>query len=116
MIRMLGWSEHARPKGRAYTVFASRTRMAARETLDVDILIVGGGPAGLGAALRLAQLQKEKGGQPLAVAVLEKAREAGAHMLSGALLDPRSLRELVPDFMEKGAPLASEVHEDRIYF
>jgi electron-transferring-flavoprotein dehydrogenase len=87
-----------------------------RETLDVDVLIVGGGPAGMAAALRLAQLQKEKGGEPLAIAVLEKAREAGAHMLSGAILDPRALRELVPDFVVRGAPLATEVHEDRIYF
>jgi electron-transferring-flavoprotein dehydrogenase len=87
-----------------------------RETLDVDVLIVGGGPAGMSAALRLAQLQKEKGGEPLAIAVLEKAREAGAHMLSGAVLDPSSLRELVPDFKAKGAPLASEVHHDHVYF
>ena len=79
--------------------------MAERETLDVDVLIVGGGPAGMSAALRLAQLQKEQGGEPLAIAVLEKAREAGAHMLSGAVLDPSALRDLVPDFKEQGAPL-----------
>ena len=87
-----------------------------RETLDVDVLIVGGGPAGMSAALRLAQLQKEKGGEPLAIAVLEKARETGAHLLSGAVLDPSALRDLVPDFKAKGAPLASEVHHDNVYF
>jgi electron-transferring-flavoprotein dehydrogenase len=87
-----------------------------RETLDVDVLIVGGGPAGLAAALRLSQLQKEKGGEPLSVAVLEKAREAGAHELSGAVLDPSTLRELIPDFIDKAAPLASEVHEEHVYF
>jgi electron-transferring-flavoprotein dehydrogenase len=88
----------------------------ARETLDVDILIVGGGPAGMSAALRLAQLQKEQGGEPLAIAVLEKAREVGAHMLSGAVLDPSSLRDLLPDFKDKGAPLAAEVQHDDVYF
>ncbi len=87
-----------------------------RETLEVDILIVGGGPAGMSAALRLAQLQKESGGEPLAIAVLEKAREAGAHMLSGAVLDPSALHALVPDFKEKGAPLATEVHHDSVYY
>jgi electron-transferring-flavoprotein dehydrogenase len=86
------------------------------ESLDVDVLIVGGGPAGMSAALRLAQLQKEKGGEPLAIAVLEKGREAGAHMLSGAVLDPSTLRDLVPDFRDKGAPLATDVHQDAVYF
>ena len=89
---------------------------AERETLEVDVLIVGGGPAGMSAALRLAQLQKSAGGEPLAIAVLEKAREAGAHMLSGAVLDPSALKVLVPDFKERNAPLASDVHHDHVYF
>jgi electron-transferring-flavoprotein dehydrogenase len=87
-----------------------------RETLDLDVLIVGGGPAGMSAALRLAQLQQEKGGAPLSIAVLDKAREPGAHMLSGAVLDPSTLRDLIPDFAAKGAPLAAEVHHDDVYF
>ena len=88
----------------------------SRESLEVDILIVGGGPAGMSAALRLAQLQKAAGGEPLSIAVLEKSREAGSHMLSGAVLDPSALADLIPDFKERGAPLASEVHDDRVYF
>ena len=86
-----------------------------RENLDVDVLIVGGGPAGLSAALRLSQLQKQQGGEPLSIAVLEKAREAGAHILSGAVLDPSTLRELIPDFQAKGAPLLSPVERDNVY-
>src|SRR4029453_15494342 len=87
----------------------------ARETLDVDVLIVGGGPAGLSAGLRLAQLQKAAG-KTLSVAVLEKAAEPGAHLLSGAVLDPRALAELIPDFESRGAPLAAKGSEDRVYF
>src|SRR6188508_3401001 len=86
-----------------------------RDTLDVDVLIVGGGPAGLSAALRLSQLQRARGGEPLSIAVLEKARESGGHMLSGAVLDPSALRELLPDFRERGAPLAAEVGREDVY-
>ena len=90
--------------------------MAERETLEVDVLIVGGGPAGLSAALRLAQIQKARGGEPLSIAVIEKAPEAGRHQLSGALLDPSTLKDLIPDFAAKSAPLGIPVDNDNIYF
>ncbi len=93
-----------------------------RETLEADVLIVGAGPAGLACALYLARLieQHNAAGRtpPLSsenVYVLEKARELGAHQLSGAILDPRALRELVPDF-EKSAPLDTPVTGDAAYF
>jgi electron-transferring-flavoprotein dehydrogenase len=94
----------------------NRHNDVTRDTLDLDILIVGGGPAGLSAAIRLAQLQQQHGGEPLSIAVLEKAREAGAHELSGAVLDPSTLADLIPDYREKGAPLAAEVHHEDVYF
>ena len=87
-----------------------------RETLEVDVLIVGAGPAGLSAALRLGQLQKQNGGEPLSIAVIEKGPEAGKHQLSGALLDPSTLEDLIPDFKAKGAPLGTPVDNDNIYF
>ncbi len=70
----------------------------------------------MSAALRLAQLQQARGGDPLAIAVLEKARDPAAHELSGAVLDPSALRDLIPDFETQGAPLAATVHHDFVYF
>ncbi|HWB29723.1 MAG TPA: electron transfer flavoprotein-ubiquinone oxidoreductase [Vicinamibacterales bacterium] len=90
--------------------------MSDRDVLELDILVVGGGPAGLSAAIRLAQLQQQHGGEPLTIAVLEKGREAGSHSLSGAVLDPSTLRDLIPDYASKGAPLDCPVTHDDVYF
>ena len=87
-----------------------------RETLKVDVLIVGGGPAGLSAAIRVAALSRRMGGEPLAVAVLEKSRQSGSHILSGAVLDPSGLDELLPDWKSRGAPVDTPVRNDRIYY
>ena len=96
-----------------------------RDQLEVDVLFVGGGPAGLAGALWLTQLVEahnkaaaQSGGQPLgeiSIAVLEKASEIGAHGISGCVLDPSALKELLPDFKEKGAPIESEVTSDDLY-
>ena len=80
------------------------------------MLIVGGGPAGLAAAYRLATRHRTVGGDPPTVAVLEKSHDAGAHMLSGAVLDPSALADLMPDWQARGAPVAVPVTEDRIYY
>src|ERR671925_982991 len=111
---------HASPAGPSASECARRARAFCgktwgadyngampRESMQYDIVIVGAGPAGLAAAIRAKQVSSD-----ISVCVLEKGSEVGAHILSGAVMDPKALAELVPDFLEQGAPVESEVKED----
>jgi len=86
-----------------------------RESMEVDVVIVGAGPSGLAAGIRLKQLSAENG-QDLSICILEKGAEVGAHILSGAVMDPKALGELIPDWRDRGAPLNTPAGDDRFLF
>src|SRR5690349_7299834 len=94
-----------------------------RETLEVDVVIVGAGPAGLAAAYKLAELIRvhnesdaEKKLEGISIAVLEKGKEIGSHGISGAVMDPRGISELMPDWLDRGCPIEAPVGDDEFWY
>ncbi|MCI0618769.1 electron transfer flavoprotein-ubiquinone oxidoreductase [bacterium] len=87
-----------------------------REVLEVDVLFVGAGPASLAGAIHLANILEKQGKKDTNIVVIEKGREMGAHGISGAVMDPKAMRELFPNFIEDGAPIESEAKDDHVYF
>ena len=86
-----------------------------RESMDFDVVIIGAGPAGLSTAIALAK-QSKKANTELSICVLEKGSEVGAHILSGAVMDPSALTELIPDWRERGAPVSVKATKDKFYY
>lgn len=100
---------------RSRVLLSSLNRNAARAVEETDVVIIGAGPSGLAAAIRLKQLSNEKG-KDMRVIVLEKGGEVGAHILSGAVIEPRAINELIPDWKDKGAPLKCHVTSDSMKY